>query len=85
MAEKEVGRITHYFTNLGVAAVEVTSDSLDVGDTIHIHGHSSDFIQRVDSMQLEGHPIEHAHIGQAVGIKVADNARVHDVVYKVGG
>jgi translation initiation factor IF-2 len=83
MAEKEIGRVSHYFSHIGVAAVEVTSDTLAVGDTIHIHGHSSDFVQKVDSMQLDGKPVEEATIGQSVGIKVAEHAREHDLVYKV--
>ena len=83
MAEVELGRITHYFGKIGVAAIEITQDSLAVGDTIHIKGHTSDFNQKVDSMQIDGQPVDEATVGQSVGIKVAEHAREHDTVYKV--
>ncbi|NOX53775.1 MAG: hypothetical protein GXP27_04940 [Planctomycetes bacterium] len=83
MAEEEIGRVTHYFSKISVAAIEITKGTLSVGDTIHIKGHTSDFTQTVDSMQLENAPVQQATAGQTVGIKVVDHAREHDVVYKV--
>ena len=83
MAEVELGRITHYFGKIGVAAIEITQDSLAVGDTIHIKGHTSDFNLKVDSMQIDGQSVDEATVGQSVGIKVAEHAREHDTVYKV--
>lgn len=83
MAETEIGKISHYFSKIGVAAIEMTSGSLSVGDTIHIKGHTTDFTQTVDSIQLDNQPIQTAMPGQAVGIKVKDHARQHDAVYKV--
>ena len=83
MAEEEIGKVTHYFGHVQVAAIEVTDGTLRVGDTIHIRGHTSDFTQAVDSMQIEKESIEEATAGQNVGIRVAEHARVHDVVYKV--
>jgi len=77
-----IGKVSHYFTNIMVAAIELT-DSLSVGDTIHIKGHTSDFTQTVDSMQIEGKNIEKAEKGQSIGIKVIEHARVGDEVYKV--
>jgi len=83
MAETEIGKVTHYFGKIGVAAIEITQGSLSVGDTIHIKGHTSDFTQTVDSMQLDNQPVTTALPGQAIGIKVKEHARQHDVVYKV--
>jgi len=83
MAEQQIGRVTHYFGKISVAAVEITDGSLSVGDTIHIKGHTSDFTQKVESMQIEGQPVQHAEAGQTVGLKVVEHAREHDVVYKV--
>lgn len=82
MEEKEVGKVSHYFSHLNVAAIELT-DSLKVGDMIHIRGHTTDFTQKVDSMQIEHDQVEAASAGQAIGIKVKDHARDHDIVYKV--
>ena len=82
--EKQIGRVTHYFGKAGVAAIEL-EDTLNVGDRIHVKGHTSDWTQVVESMQVEGAVIERAERGQVIGIKVPDHAREHDVVYKVEG
>ena len=83
MAEVELGRVIHYFNKIQVAGVEITQDSLAVGDTIHIKGHTSDFTQTVDAMQIDGQSIEEATAGQSVGFKVVEHAREHDIVYKL--
>lgn len=83
MPEEKIGRVTDYFAKIGVAAIEVTDGVLRVGDTIHIKGHTTDFQQVVDSMQIEKQPVQEAGPGQLVGIKVRDRVRDHDVVYKV--
>lgn len=84
MPEEEVGRITHYFNKIGVAAIEL-SGSLAEGDTIHVKGHTSDWTQQVGSMQVEHEEVPSAGKGDSVGIKVDGHAHVHDVVYKVTG
>lgn len=81
MEEKQIGKITHYYTNIGVAVVELT-DELNVGDTIHIKGATSDFTQKVDSMQIEHDKIEKAEAGQAIGMKVKEHVRSGDLVFK---
>jgi len=83
MAEIEVGKVTHYFGHIGVAAIAITHDALRVGDTIHFRGHTSDFQQKVESMQIDGKSIEVATPGQSVGMKVLSHAREHDQVFKV--
>ncbi len=80
--EKQVGRVTHYFGKVGVAAIEL-EDELRVGDTIHVKGHTSDWTQKVDSMQIEHQQVQEARAGDVIGIKVSEHAREHDVVYKV--
>jgi translation elongation factor EF-1alpha len=80
--EKQVGRVTHYYAKIGVAAIEL-EDNLEVGDTIHIKGHTSDWTQEVSSIQIEHDRLEKAGPGDIVGIKVDGHAREHDVVYKV--
>jgi putative protease len=83
MPELQVGVVSHYFGHIEVAAIELTDGALEVGDMIHILGHTSDFTQPVDSMQIEHESVEKAKKGDAIGIKVVEHARVHDVVYKV--
>lgn len=83
MEEKEIGRVEHYFGKIGVAAIKITADSLKLGDTIHIKGHTTDFTQTVDSMQIEKQSITTAKVGDAIGLKVKEHVRQNDVVYKV--
>lgn len=79
--EKSAGKITHYFSNIGVAVVELSS-SLAVGDEIHIKGTTTDFEQVVESMQVEHEARQKAGKGDAIGLKVKDRVREGDVVYK---
>lgn len=80
--ETEVGKVQDYFAKIGVAGIELT-DSLSVGDTIHIKGHTTDFSQKVESMQIEHDNVEEAKAGDSIGIKVDDRVRSSDTVYKV--
>ena len=82
MEEKLIGKITHYYGHLSVGIIEL-SDSLKVGDKIHIKGHSSDFTQDISSMQVEHASVQEANAGEVIGIKVNDKVHEHDSVYKV--
>jgi len=79
---KEVGKITHYFTRIGVAVVEL-SDQLSVGDRILIQGSTTNFEQAVESMQIEHKNVTTAEAGQSVGLKVEQRVREGDRVYKI--
>ena len=79
--EKEIGKIFSYFSKVSVAAIKLTGD-LKVGDTIHIKGATTDFNQKVASMQTENKVIESAKKGDDIGIKVKDRVRPNDKVYK---
>jgi len=81
--EKEVGKVIHYYTHLGVAIVEL-KDALKKGDKIHIKGATSDWTQKVDHMQIEHEEVEEAKKGISIGLKVKDHAREGDVVFVVG-
>lgn len=83
MPEQQIGRVTHYFGHIQVAAIEITDGVLRVGDTIRIKGHTSDFTQTIDSMQIDKKPVQEAVAGQTIGMKVKEHARPHDLVFKV--
>ncbi len=83
MEDKKIGEIIKYFGKIGVAAIRLSEGSLKVGDTIHIVGHTSDFTQSIDSMQIENKNVQEAGPGADIGIKVKDRVREHDIVYKV--
>lgn len=77
----EVGHVTHFFTKISVAVVELSA-TLAVGDTILIKGPTTDFEQVVGSMQIEHENIERAEAGQSIGLKVEQRVREEDIVYK---
>ena len=83
MAEQLVGRVTHYFGKAQVAAIMITDGELNVGDTIHLVGHTSDFTQPVDSMQIDRADVTSAQVGDEIGVRVIEHAREHDQVFKV--
>jgi len=82
VAEKLVGRITHYYSRIGVAVVELTG-TVKVGDTIRIKGGIRDFEQTIDSMEIEHQKVEVATKGQSIGLQVIEKVRENDLVYKV--
>ncbi len=83
MAEEQIGKISHYFGKIQVAAIELTEGSFAVGDTIHIKGHTTDLREPIKSIQIEHEQVQEAKKGDSIGIKVSDHVREHDVVYKV--
>lgn len=83
MSERYIGTVTHYYKGPGVAVVQVAENGIDVGDLVHIIGHTTDFSDRVQSMEVEHGRVVHASPGEEVAIKVAGRARPHDHLYKV--
>jgi len=77
----EIGHITHFFSKINVAVVELTLP-IAVGDRILIKGPTTDFEQIVDSMQIDRKAIPRAEGGQSIGLKVPQAVREKDVVYK---
>ena len=63
--------------------IALESDELRVGDTIHMRGHTTDFYQRVNRMELEHVPVEVARAGQSVAVEITQRVREHDEVFKV--
>jgi putative protease len=77
----EVGHITHFFSKISVAVVELTAP-LTTGDRILVKGPATDFEQVVESMQIEHKDIQRAEAGQNIGLKTTQHVRERDVVYK---
>jgi translation elongation factor EF-1alpha len=82
MAEIQVGTVSHYFGHISVAAIEL-KDKLSVGDTIRFVGHTTDFQEKLGSMQIEHQNVSEAKAGDSIGIKVKERVRPHDKVFKI--
>ena len=77
---KEIGKVMGFYSKINVAAIEL-NDKLNVGDTILIKGHTTNFEQKIASMQIEHEKVEKAKKGDQIGIKVVDRVRLHDKLY----
>jgi len=77
----EIGHITHIFSKIRVAVVELTLP-LAIGDRILIKGPSTNFEQTVESMQIDRKAIPRAESGQSIGLKAVQPVKEKDVVYK---
>ena len=80
--EIQIGKVTHYYDRIGVAVLNL-SDELMLGDTIHILGHSTDFIQQVNSLEIEHRKVSSVGPGREVALKVIEPVRKGDTVFKV--
>ena len=82
MPEERIGIVNDYFAKISVAGIDLEGP-LQVGDTVHIKGHTTDLEQVVESLQIEHEQVAEAKKGDAIGIKVKDRCRGGDIVYKV--
>jgi len=78
----KIGMVTHYFAKIQIGVIELTGN-LSVGDKISIKGSTTNFVQIVDSMQMDHKRIEKASAGDAIGLKVKEPIRENDQVFKV--
>lgn len=83
--EERIGSVIKYFDKTSVAAVKLDFGDLAVGDMIHIKGSSTDFSQKIETMEFDHQPVQKASRGQFTGIKLSQPAKPFDLVYKVTG
>jgi len=79
---EKIGKITHYFPHSKAGVIKLES-TLNIGDMIRVKGHTTDFKQKIDSMQIDGKDIAAAKRGDEIGILVKGRVRGHDLVYKI--
>ncbi len=85
MAEEKIGEVMKFFSKPSVAAVKITAGELRVGDTVRFNGHTTDFEDTIQSMEIDNKQIEKATAGDYIGVKVSDRVRPGDEVFKVTG
>ena len=81
--EEKVGVVTDYYARIGVAAVRLDGGALQVGDTVHLRGHTTAFSQVVESLHVEHRPVQRAERGTEVALRVRERVRRHDEVLRV--
>jgi len=80
--ETRIGKITHYYDHIRVAVLSLTG-KLSVGDKVHIHGHTTDLVQEVTSMEIEHKKVSSVGPGDEVALKVNEPVREGNIVYKI--
>lgn len=80
--EEFLGVAEDFFSHVGVIALTLLAP-LNVGETLHVRGHTSDFQQVVSSLQIDHAAVTSAVKGDGVGVKIDQKARKGDYIYKV--
>ncbi|MDO9515873.1 MAG: hypothetical protein Q7J01_07230 [Syntrophales bacterium] len=83
MGEEKIGEVMKFFSKPSVAAVKITAGELRAGDTVKFAGHTTDFEDTINSMEIDNKQIEKATAGDYIGIKVSDRVRPGDEMFKV--
>ena len=83
MAEKKIGEVVKFFAKPSVAAVHLTEGELKIGDSIKFSGHTTEFVDVVQSMEVDNNSVQKAIAGESIGLKVSDRVRPGDEVFIV--
>lgn len=83
MSEEKIGEVVKFFAKPSVAAVKITQGEVKVGDTLKFTGHTTDFEDTIQSMEINNASVEKAVAGDYIGIKVSDRVRPGDEVFRV--
>jgi hypothetical protein len=75
-----LGFVEDYFAKIGVIALTLKAP-VALGQKMQVLGHTTNFEQPVDSMQIDHNPVAQAGPRDSVGIKVGTRARAGDHVY----
>jgi len=77
-----LGYVEDYFAKIGVVALTL-EHKLALGNRLHLLGHTTNFEQTVDSLQIDHQSVSEAGPKDAVGIKVTARARRGDHLYLI--
>ena len=83
LPSEPIGRVTHYFPKARATAVMIERERVKAGDVLYYKGHTTNFKQRVDSLQINHRPVTQASPGDEVGIQVRSRTREHDLVFRL--
>jgi U32 family peptidase len=83
MSEKKIGEVVKFFTKPSVAAVKIVEGELNAGDSVKFTGHTTDFVDVIQSMEVDNKSVQKAVAGDFIGVKVSGRVRPGDEVYKV--
>lgn len=78
-----LGKVLHYWPNVGVAAVKLEANKLRIGDEVYIIGKTTGIARaKVERIEIEHKAVEKAEKGMIIGIKVP-RCREGDAVFLI--
>ncbi|MHB1004532.1 MAG: hypothetical protein ACYC3S_02690 [Chloroflexota bacterium] len=83
MTEVAIGKVTHYYDHIHVAVLKL-QEPIHIGETVHVAGHSTELMQKVESLEIDHHPVEQAGPGADVALLVTEPVHEHDKIFRVG-
>lgn len=80
MAEKEIGKVSHWYDKAQVAVVKLNG-ALKVGDKIKVKKGDSEFEETVASMQVDHKPVNSGKKGDEVAIQLSNKTKEGAAIY----
>ena len=82
LAAIPAAEVTHYFPHVNAAVLKIKTGDIRIGDELLFKGHTTDFKQKVISMQIDHQPVLVARKGDDFGVEVKSRVRAGDLVFK---
>jgi len=82
LAALPTAEVTHYFPHVNAAVLKIKTGEIRIGDELLFKGHTTDFKQKVVSMQIDHQPVLIAKKGDDFGVEVKSRVRAGDLVFK---
>jgi putative protease len=83
LPSEPIGRVTHYFSKARATAFLIEREGVRLGDTLYFKGHTTNFKQKVESLQIDRQPVSQAGPEEEVGLRTRSRTREHDLVFKL--
>ena len=79
-----VGKVTNFFSKLGVAEIKLEAHEIKVGDRFYIQGETTGVYEgQMDEMRLDLEPVQMVKKGDLFSIKTNETVRRNDKLYKI--
>lgn len=81
--EKRIGKIIHYWPRAGAAQIELEDVPVHLGDRLHIRGKNGDFVQSIESLEIDHTSKAEGWPGEFVAIAVVQPVHENDEVWLI--
>lgn len=81
---EQIGKVIHYFDKAMVAVIRLSA-KLSVGDTVKFVYGDDEFIQKIESMQIDHKSVESCIDGEEVAVKVEQKTHEGAKIFREEG